>query len=126
MMQRTKKMIGIAVLGAAFAAVGTGSAGAAQPLAAGKTAGGLLKALPVQEAARTLPAPGEQARTLPAPQEQARTLPAEQNGKSRSAPKSPVGSLLGGLPLGATEKLTGAGAPTGNLTGSLPIGGLLG
>lgn len=120
MMQRTKKMIGIAVLGAAFAAVGTGSAGAAQPLAAGKTAGGLLKTLPVQEAARTLPAPGEQARTLPAPQEQARTLPAEQNGKS------PVGSLLGGLPLGATEKLTGAGAPTGNLTGSLPIGGLLG
>ncbi|MFD1830527.1 ATP-binding protein [Streptomyces desertarenae] len=116
MKQRTKKMIGIAVLGAAFAAVGTGSAGAAQPLAAGKTAGGLLKTLPVQEAARTLPAPGEQARTLPA----------EQNGKSPSAPKSPVGSLLGGLPLGAAEKLTALNAPAGNLTGSLPVGGLLG
>ncbi|WP_202917886.1 ATP-binding protein [Streptomyces taklimakanensis] len=120
MKQRTKKTIGVAVLGAAFAAAGAGTAGAAEPLRAGETAGGLLKALPVQEVAETLPSPEQQARTLPAKPD------AKQGGKGRAESRDPVRELLGGLPLGALGKQPALDLPTGPVTGALTTGGLVG
>lgn len=132
MIQRTMRTLGVAVLGVAFAAVGAGTA-AADTLGLDKTTGGLLKPLPVEEAARTLLAPGgEQARTLPAPGgEQARTLPAPGGEQARTLPapaerKDPLRQLLGGLPLGGAKKPTMVNLPTGELTGSLSTGDLLG
>ncbi|MFP8886000.1 MULTISPECIES: ATP-binding protein [Streptomyces] len=122
MKQRTMKTIGVAVLGAAFAATGAGAASAADTLGLGKAAGGAVKSLPVQEVARTLPAPD-------APQ-QARTLPAPAEGRSGQQPNTkqhdPVRDLLGGLPLGSPEKPTMLNLPTGQLTGALQTGKLLG
>ncbi|MGK5450395.1 ATP-binding protein [Streptomyces radiopugnans] len=122
MKQRTMKTIGVAVLGAAFAATGAGTASAADTLGLGKAAGGAVKSLPVQEVARTLPAPD-------APQ-QARTLPAPAEGKAGQQPNTrkqdPVRDLLGGLPLGSSEKPTMLNLPTGKLTGALQTGKLLG
>ncbi|MFP8961213.1 ATP-binding protein [Streptomyces nanhaiensis] len=122
MKQRTMKTIGVAVLGAAFAATGAGTASAADTLGLGKTAGGAVKSLPVQEVARTLPAPD-------APQ-QARTLPAPAEGKAGQQPNTkkqdPVRDLLGGLPLGSPEKPTMLNLPTGKLSGALQTGKLLG
>ncbi|MCI0384670.1 ATP-binding protein [Streptomyces sp. CNQ085] len=122
MKQRTMKTIGVAVLGAAFAATGAGTASAADTLGLGKTAGGALKSLPAQEVARTLPASdaAQQARTLPARAE-------GRAGKQAAARKQdPVRELLGGLPLGMPEKPTMLNLPTGELTGALQTGELLG
>ncbi|MDG9705736.1 ATP-binding protein [Streptomyces sp. DH37] len=125
MKQRTMKTIGVAVLGAAFAAAGAGTASAADTLGVNKTAGGVLKSLPVQEVAKTLPAPdaSQRARTLPAP---------AGKGAEKAEPKpntkqhDPVRDLLGGLPLGSPEKPTMLNLPTGKLTGALQTGKLLG
>ncbi|MEU6082319.1 ATP-binding protein [Streptomyces sp. NPDC047108] len=123
MKQGTAKTLGVAVLGAAFAAAAAGSASAATP------AGDALKSLPVGEVTKTLPAGAPH--TLPAAAPQ--TLPVGQDtlGRATSAlpvakgltgtPAAPVAGnkavksakdtkvgLLGGLPLGATP-LTGLG-----------------
>ncbi|MGY1454436.1 ATP-binding protein [Streptomyces sp. SS8] len=132
MKQRTMKTIGVAVLGAAFAATGAGAASAADTLGLGRTAEGAVKSLPVQEVARTLPAPDapQQARTLPAPAEgkQGQQSDARQPGAKKPNTKQhdPVRDLLGGLPLGSPEKPTMLNLPTGQLTGALQTGKLLG
>ncbi|GAA3621005.1 ATP-binding protein [Streptomyces chitinivorans] len=127
MKQRTMKTIGVAVLGAAFAATGAGAASAADTLGLGRTAEGAVKSLPVQEVARTLPAPDapQQARTLPAPAEGKQ---GQQPGAKQPNTKQhdPVRDLLGGLPLGSPEKPTMLNLPTGQLTGALQTGKLLG
>ncbi|WP_241028188.1 ATP-binding protein [Streptomyces verrucosisporus] len=122
MKQRTMKTIGVAVLGAAFAATGAGAASAADTLGLGRTAEGAVKSLPVQEVARTLPAPDapRQARTLPAPAE------GKQGQQPNTKQHDPVRDLLGGLPLGSPEKPTMLNLPTGQLTGALQTGKLLG
>ncbi|MCG3043788.1 ATP-binding protein [Streptomyces fenghuangensis] len=127
MKQRTMKTIGVAVLGTAFAATGAGAASAADTLGLGRTAEGAVKSLPVQEVARTLPAPDapQQARTLPAPAEGKQ---GQQSGAKQPNTKQhdPVRDLLGGLPLGSPEKPTMLNLPTGQLTGALQTGKLLG
>lgn len=127
MKQRTMKTIGVAVLGAAFAATGAGAASAADTLGLGRAAGGAVKGLPVQEVARTLPAPDapQQARTLPAPAE-GRSGQQPDAGRPNTKQHDPVRDLLGGLPLGSPEKPTMLNLPTGQLTGALQTGKLLG
>ncbi|WP_344325373.1 ATP-binding protein [Streptomyces macrosporus] len=120
------RTLGAAVLGVAIAAAGAGTAAAA-PLGVDKTAGGLLKPLPVEEVARTLPAPDEEEkpRTLPAPagEEKPRTLPAPaDSGTGKAERKGPLRSLLGGLPLDPKKAIN---LPTGRLSGSLQTGDLL-
>ena len=121
MKQRTMKTLGVAVLGAAFAAAGAGAAAAA-PLGLEQAAGSALKTLPVQEAAKTLPAPaGVPAKTLPA-EAGTKAKPAKSAAKPAKK-KDPVRGLLGGLPAGGAGE-TLLNLPTGKVTGGLPTGGL--
>ncbi|HEX5566141.1 MAG TPA: ATP-binding protein [Streptomyces sp.] len=117
MKQRTMKTLGVAVLGAAFAAASAGTASAVAPLGAGKTAGGTLKILPAQETARTLPA--AHGKMGPA--------------KSHRLNQDPVQQLLGGLPLvggvldGKSEQpKQPKRQPSGTVNSSALPGGLLG
>ena len=124
MKQLSAKTLGVAALGAAFAATAAGSAVAAPALpdAAGAL-GTVTSALPVDQAAMVLPpgapealkagqdALGKSAATAPASATQA--LP---TGGDKA---DPVSGLLGGLPA--------KGLPTGSLpTSGLPTGGLPG
>ncbi|WP_328670197.1 ATP-binding protein [Streptomyces sp. NBC_00322] len=124
MKQSAAKTLGVAALGAAFAAAAAGTATAAPALPDSATSLDTVTSVaPVQEALTQLPAG--------APESLAggtSTLPgAVQGAASKVLPNAdaadPVGSLLGGLPVGkATSGLPTSGLPTS----SLPTGGLPG
>jgi hypothetical protein len=94
MKQSVAKTLGVAALGAAFAAAGAGAAHAAPDLpGVARTLGGVAKAVPAEHSARTLPAVdgGQGAAT------------GKGKGKAAKPPATgalkPITGLLGGLPL---------------------------
>ncbi|MFF1462607.1 hypothetical protein [Streptomyces sp. NPDC058330] len=110
MKQSAVRTLGVAAIGAAFAAAGAGSASAV--------------ALPVDSVADVLPANvalDSVADAVPTVQKAAGGLLDQQKGgnqKGGGALKTKGTNLLGGLPAGG---LTGA-LPTGGLTSGLPLG----
>jgi hypothetical protein len=126
MKQSAAKKLGVAVLGAAFAATAAGTASAApvpQPagpdplaLATNLVPGGQGLAQAPQAATEAL---GQGAKTLPGAVGQAQNLPGEVTKQASSLPLDGVKSGLGHTPLGAVTGLLG-GLPLGGL----PIGGL--
>ncbi|MER5890885.1 ATP-binding protein [Streptomyces sp. NPDC001941] len=125
MKQSAAKALGVAALGAAFAAAAAGSASAVAAAPAVPDAGAALDTVthlvPVENTAAQLPAGGPEALSAgknalasgvaAAPATANQTLPAV-TGKSDA---DPVSGLLGGLPTG--------GLPTGGLpTSTLPTG----
>ncbi|MFY1677098.1 MULTISPECIES: ATP-binding protein [unclassified Streptomyces] len=123
MKQSAAKTLGVAALGAAFAATGAGAAQAAPatPDAVG-TLEGVARTLPAENVSQALPGAGHAltegqnvaGRGLEAAQPVAQQLVAEQ---LANGPTEPLTGLLGGLPL--------QGLPTGGLpTGGLPVNGL--
>ncbi|MFJ9907159.1 ATP-binding protein [Streptomyces sp. NPDC101152] len=119
MKQSAAKTLGVAALGAAFAAVGAGAANAAPAV---PDASGALdtvtKTLPAENLAKALPGAGE-AMTQAQPT-LASGLAAVQPAAQRvlaDGPTAPVAGLLGGLPVGRT------GLPTHGLpVHGLPLG----
>ncbi|MGW3626059.1 ATP-binding protein [Streptomyces sp. NPDC000880] len=123
MKQSAARTLGIAALGAAFAAATAGTASAA-PAALPDSATSLdtvTSILPVQEAVTKLPAaPESLAGGQQALISNATTLPATVQGAAAKAlpttdQADPVSSLLGGLPVGGA-----AGGLPGGLAGGLP------
>jgi hypothetical protein len=117
MKQSAAKTLGVAVLGAAFAAAGAGAANAAPavPDAAGAV-GSLTSGLPLEQATSALPAGGPQALTG-AQNALGHGLTAAQPVVQKLTDGGdPVNGLLGGLP---TNSLPTQGLPIG---GGLPLG----
>ncbi|MFE0133686.1 ATP-binding protein [Streptomyces sp. NPDC059037] len=120
MKQSAAKTLGVAALGAAFAAAGAGAADAA-PAVPNPTAalGSATSTLPVGEAAKTLPAGGPEA------------LAAGQNalGTTMQAAAPTVGQLANGHTLAngevqpRTAALPAAANPVSGLLGGLPAAG---
>ncbi|NEB79032.1 ATP-binding protein [Streptomyces sp. SID14478] len=114
MKQSAAKTLGVAALGVAFAAAGAGAANAAPgvPDAAGAV-GSVTSMLPVEQAAKTLPAgaPESLAAGQNALGSTLHTAPAALPGGNGG---DPVSGLLGGLP---TKGLPTQGLPVG---GGLP------
>ncbi|MFJ2767530.1 ATP-binding protein [Streptomyces sp. NPDC087300] len=105
MKQSAVKTLGVAALGAAFAAAGAGAATAAPALPDATGALGTVSSvLPLDQAAKTLPAGAPE--SLTAGQN---ALSGGLAGVEKPGPGDPVSGLLGGLPV--------AGA-----TGALPLG----
>ncbi|MGW0777656.1 ATP-binding protein [Streptomyces sp. NPDC002835] len=130
MKQSAAKTLGVAALGAAFAAAAAGSASAASTVPAPTQAlGNVSHTLPLNEITGKLPAGAaetltggqgaitDSASTLPAS-----TLPATAQGAvgevAPAGATDPVAGLLGGLPV------LGGGSPLGAL-GGLPVSGLV-
>ncbi|MFG2195150.1 ATP-binding protein [Streptomyces sp. NPDC048639] len=122
MKQGTAKTLGVAVLGAAFAAAAAGSASAATP------AGDALKSLPLGEVTKTLPAGAP--KTLPAGTP--KSLGAGQDILGRATSALPVAKGLAGTPAAPvvgdkaakTAKDTKVGLLGGLPLGATPLGGL--
>ena len=118
MKQSAAKTLGVAALGAAFAAAGAGAANAAPAVPdATQALGGVTKTLPAENVSKALPGAGEsldQGRTalgsgLTAAQPAARQAVAD-------SPAKPVSRLLGGLPVGqvlSNNNLPVKGLPLG-------------
>lgn len=129
-MKQSAKTLGVAALGAAFAAAAAGTASAAPMTHDASSALGAVQALPVADNLTELPAGAADSLTAgeAAVTDGAQNLPAatDSAGKqvTQTAPnalaQSPVGGLLGGLPVNglATNSLI----PGGGLAGGLPIG----
>ncbi|MFB7370036.1 hypothetical protein ACFC0D_09370 [Streptomyces sp. NPDC056222] len=111
MKQSAAKTLGVAALGAAFAAAAAGTAAAASPLPAAPDALGLVtQTVPLGEGLTELPdgagesllggqaSLGEGAKTLPAAAGQA-VEHAPLDSATGALGNTPVGGLLGGLPL---------------------------
>ncbi|MCD7438749.1 ATP-binding protein [Streptomyces lincolnensis] len=120
MKQSAAKTLGVAALGAAFAAAGAGAANAAPAVPDPTQAlDGVTRTLPTENLTKTLPGAGEalsQAQPalgtgLAAAQPAVEKVLAE-------GPTAPVAGLLGGLPVGGA--LPGGGAGTG--VNGLPLG----
>ncbi|WP_406862715.1 hypothetical protein ABZO31_20730 [Streptomyces sp. HUAS MG47] len=130
-MKQSAKTLGVAVLGAAFAAAAAGSASAAPMTHDAAGALDAVQALPVADGLTELPAGaadsltagegavGQAAENLPAASDSA-TQQVTQTAPNALA-ESPVGGLLGGLPVNGLA--TNSALPTGPL-GGLPLGGL--
>ncbi|GAA3898270.1 hypothetical protein GCM10022244_05660 [Streptomyces gulbargensis] len=116
MKQSAAKKLGVAALGAAFAAAAAGTASAAPELPVGADAlGSLTSAVPLGDGLAQLPVGGQGAlgQVL---DHGARTLPAAAGQATQHTPLAPVTGLLGGLPLGQATGLLGGVVP-----GTLPI-----
>jgi hypothetical protein len=119
MKQSAAKTLGVAALGAAFAAVGAGAANAAPAVPdASEALGTVTQTLPAENVTKALPGAGEavsQAQpTLTT--SLAAAQPVAQEVQS-PAPTAPVAGLLGGLPAGDT------GLPTQGLpVNGIPLG----
>ncbi|WP_407550237.1 hypothetical protein QOM21_14085 [Streptomyces sp. Pv4-95] len=100
MKQGTIKTLGVAALGAAFAATAAGTAAAAPAADAIDTAG-VLRGLPVEQAAKTV----------------SKSADAKPVGGVVKTKSNSKGNLLGGLPV------TGKNLPAGAVTKGLPLGG---
>ncbi|GAA3391733.1 hypothetical protein [Streptomyces roseoviridis] len=140
MKQSAAKTLGVAALGAAFAAAAAGTASAAPSLPLGPDALGLVTStLPLGEDLTELPSGAGEAlaggqgalgtsveegvvKTLPGAVEQAQTLPGELQEQAQNLPIDGAKSGLDATPLGAAGGLLG-GLPVGGL-GGLPVGGL--
>jgi HAMP domain-containing protein len=125
MKQSAAKTLGVAALGAAFAAAAAGSASAASTVPAPTQAlGNVSHTLPLNDVTGKLPAGA--AETLTGGQgaitDNASTLPATAQGVvgevAPAGATEPVAGLLGGLPA------LGGGSPLGAL-GGLPVNGLV-
>ncbi|MFJ3665996.1 ATP-binding protein [Streptomyces sp. NPDC090106] len=116
MKQSAVKTLGVAALGAAFAAVGAGAANAAPAVPdATQALDTVTKTLPAENVAKALPGAGEAlAQAQPAVTTSlAAAQPAVQQVLA-DGPTKPVAGLLGGLPVG--EALPGAS--------TLPVNGI--
>ncbi|MFF0433283.1 hypothetical protein ACFYU9_13785 [Streptomyces sp. NPDC004327] len=132
------KKLGVAVLGAAFAATAAGTAAAATP-ADSQALGLVTSTVPVGEDVTELPAGTEPAlaggetavgsgadqavKQVPGAVEQAQNLPGEVHKQASNLPLDGATSGLGATPLGGVTGLLG-GLPVGGLAGGLPLGGL--
>ncbi|MFF8941075.1 ATP-binding protein [Streptomyces sp. NPDC014864] len=116
MKQSAAKTLGVAALGAAFAAAGAGAANAAPAVPdAGQALGTVSKALPTDNVARTLPAGQALNQARPAVQTGLAAARPVAQGTLEHGPTRPVAGLLGGLPL--------QGLPTHGLpVNGLPLG----
>ncbi|MEV0635426.1 ATP-binding protein [Streptomyces sp. NPDC050619] len=124
MKQSAAKTLGVAALGAAFAAAGAGAANAA-PAVPDATQGldTITRTLPVENVTKALPGAGEavsQAQLSQAEPALTTSLAAVQPAVESvlaEGPTAPVAGLLGGLPVG------GAGLPTHGLpVNGIPLG----
>jgi hypothetical protein len=116
MKQSAAKKLGVAALGAAFAAAAAGTASAAPELPVGADAlGSVTSALPLGDGLAQLPVGGQGAlgQVL---DHGAKTLPAAAQA-TQHTPLAPVAGLLGSAPVGPVTGLLGGLQP-----GSLPIG----
>ncbi|MFI6441161.1 ATP-binding protein [Streptomyces sp. NPDC050759] len=119
MKQSAAKTLGVAALGAAFAATGAGAANAAPAVPdATQALGPVSKGLPTENVTKALPG-GDEALTQAQPALAAGLATAQPAIAKVLAegPAAPVSGLLGGLPVG---KLLPAG---GSSLDGLPIGG---
>ncbi|MGX4690210.1 ATP-binding protein [Streptomyces sp. JNUCC 63] len=114
MKQSAAKTLGVAALGAAFAAAGAGAANAA-PAApdAGQVLGSVSKALPTENVSKTLPGAG-QALNQAKPTVQKGLAAAQPVARDTlgNGPTKPAAGLLGGLPV---QGLPTHGAPVNGL-----------
>ncbi|MEV1066569.1 ATP-binding protein [Streptomyces sp. NPDC050263] len=102
MKQSAAKTLGVAALGAAFAAVGAGAANAAPAVPdATQALDGITKTLPTETVAQVLPGAAGQALTQAQPALGAGLAAAQPVAEKLLAgsPTAPVAGLLGGLPL---------------------------
>ncbi len=126
MKQSAAKTLGVAALGAAFAAAGAGAANAAPAVPdAGLALDSVSRTLPAENVTQALPATGNLSQTVPVAAEQALAQGQQQVGtglnsvqpSARKAladgPTTPFAGLLGGMPA--------QGAPT---TQGLPLRGI--
>ncbi|WP_309050467.1 hypothetical protein [Streptomyces sp.] len=117
MKQSAAKKLGVAALGAAFAAAAAGTASAAPELPVGADAlGTVTSAVPLGDGLAQLPVGGQGAlgQVL---DHGAKTLPAAAAQATQHTPLAPVAGLLGSAPIGPVTGLLGGLQP-----GSLPIG----
>ncbi|MFH8804352.1 ATP-binding protein [Streptomyces sp. NPDC017936] len=118
MKQSAAKTLGVAALGAAFAAAGAGAANAAPAVPdATQVLGGVARTLPAENVTQELPGAGEAlAQARPAVGTAlAAAQPATEQALAEG-PTKPVAGLLGGLPVGQ-------GLPTHGLpVNGLPLG----
>ncbi|MFJ3900650.1 hypothetical protein [Streptomyces sp. NPDC090025] len=140
MKQSAAKTLGVAALGAAFAAAaaGTATAAPALPAAGPELLSNVTKVVPLGEDLTELPANAGQAlaggetavgagadqamKQLPGAVDQARNLPGEVQKQAGSIPLEGAQAGLKNTPLGAVGDLAG-GTPVGGLLGGLPVGG---
>lgn len=124
-MKQSAKTLGVAALGAAFAAAGAGTASAAPALPdPAQAVGAVTKDLPVGQVTKTLPGATEAVDAGQGALTNGLSTAKPTLEKSLPADTDPVAGLLGGLPVG--------GLPTGGLpvdglpvsTGGLPVQGL--
>ncbi|MGW0709388.1 ATP-binding protein [Streptomyces sp. NPDC002643] len=128
MKQSAAKTLGVAALGAAIAAAGAGAANAAPSAPApdaSQALGTVTQSLPVEKVSQALPsatgAVTQGQRALGAGLEAAQPATAS---VLAEGPTSPVGKLLGGLPVGQTALPTTQGLGTNGLgVNGLPLGG---
>ncbi|GAA3158330.1 MULTISPECIES: ATP-binding protein [Streptomyces] len=114
MKQSAAKTLGVAALGAAFAAAGAGAANAAPALPDAPSLDTVTQAAPAEQLSGALPGSGQ---VLATGQELVgRGTAAVQPAVGRLAPQVPAAGLLGGLPV--------QGVPTQGLAvNGLPLGG---
>ncbi|WP_199549201.1 ATP-binding protein [Streptomyces sp. N35] len=117
-MKQSAKTLGVAALGAAFAAAGAGTASAAPALPdPAQAVGAVTQDLPVGQVTKTLPGASEAVDAGQGALTNGLSTAKPTLEKSLPADTDPVAGLLGGLPVG--------GLPTGGLpTGGLPVDGL--
>ncbi|MFR9725817.1 ATP-binding protein [Streptomyces sp. MS19] len=124
MKQSTKKTLGAVALGAAFAAVGAGSAAAVAPLdGVSETAGGVVRTLPAHDVARTLPGESGEVVEAGAGMLTGKTdaVTTAHHTLSATQAASPLGQateLLGGLPVNPADSL---GIPTSQVLDGVSI-----
>ncbi|CAL9442333.1 hypothetical protein SUDANB6_02267 [Streptomyces sp. enrichment culture] len=100
MKQSAAKTLGVAALGAAFAAGGAGAANAAPGAPdPGRALGPITRTLPAENLTRTLPAAGEALAQGKTAAESGLTAAKPAAQKLPSSPLDPVTGLLGGLPV---------------------------
>ncbi|MBK3636550.1 ATP-binding protein [Streptomyces sp. MBT97] len=117
MKQSAAKTLGVAALGAAFAAVGAGAANAAPVVPdTAQALDGITKTLPAENVAKALPGAGEAlAQAQPALGAGLTAVQPVAGKLLAGGPTAPVAGLLGGLPL--------KGLPTHGLpVNGLPLG----
>ncbi|GGX58040.1 ATP-binding protein [Streptomyces minutiscleroticus] len=116
MKQSAAKTLGVAALGAAFAAVGAGAAEAAPALPdTGPALGNVAESLPVNGVVETLPAGGAVSRGQEVLSNGLTTARPVLESVAKKGPTGPVAGLLGGLPL--------EGLPTHGLpVNGIPLG----
>ncbi|MFI2430554.1 ATP-binding protein [Streptomyces sp. NPDC018693] len=122
MKQSAARTLGVAALGAAFAAAGAGAANAAPVPDVAQGLGTVTQAVPVETVVQTLPAPAGDVVTQAAPVVEPGTVAAQPVADQALSAGDQVSGLLGGLPVNPPSALPVQGLPTqGTGLNGLPL-----